>query len=726
MYAHRKMIVTIAGALVVCAGLHLLVFAPLNAQWNALHREIEQNLAQFREKTGDLPLDIENIDEVRAITRRYQNVIEQQYATLLEIEKELPIFAPPAETSLEVMIDTILEWLRKIADVEASTKTTRIGILQNLGIGVDQVDGLDATKAYYASSKGIRSYLVNRPTEPARPRIRGESGTIEFFFKPSWSGATNREPRILFYARSQPAPNTDPRVRNEPQVDNYILLSVAGSTLFATLKTAGYNPKTIEASIDTWKADEWRHVAFAYNMGAMRIFLDGQPIDQSARKRSVTSPPLPGTKFTPATTASRAVAAEPPIDEMPAGGGVDRAALIEMMRRGALPGGPAPPPPVAPAAPGARAAAGDPPPQFRVHDLVEIHLGGYPEYVGFAEGAFENLRIRNTDAFAFTPKYDGSAHDTLFFEDFNDEMVEIADLPDALQAAHSMLLIYHDTNNIVKQVRDQTWDSLQIVRSMLGGVSERQTQVANEFYSFPKHLFAADQVARHVGLNAMQVLEKLNSTIPQPGIIRELYLYLVVGRDLALHAAASKADSVPVYRYMGGSRDLNDDELIKWIGRRINMLNPRSNEYIPEEVRQQRAKEYNLPLDVRDAQAEIKKLQEAQKGEVPPHWVRTAYETSGEGEDKRAKDYRRIMLNISVEGTLVAITKFLYSLEQQTHLVTVEELQVKDIPAKPGKLMATLRCEAHFIEQPKPEERPADLPADERIGPATGATALNL
>lgn len=301
-------------------------------------------------------------------------------------------------------------------------------------------------------------------------------------------------------------------------------------------------------------------------------------------------------------------------------------------------------------------------------------------------------------------------------------MIPVDDLQDAMQIATTLLQFYHDLRSTSPDIREQQYQQFEIVRSMLGGVSERQTQIAREFSSYPKRLFAADAVAAGLKTaSATEVFEKLDFIAPAAGIVRELFFYLVVGRDLAQHAIETDLQSFLTYRYLGGSRDLTDDSLAKWIQIRENQLSQRQTG-MSEEALRQRAELLNLPLDARSAQQELEKLREVKKERFPPSWVREMYETMSENQDQT---YRRVLLNLQIVGDLVAITRFIHLLEQKTHMVTIEEMDIKTLPDQANMLSVDIRCEAHFLEPPPPYE--SDRAGRESATPVvTDATRVAL
>lgn len=720
MFAQRKMVVTITGAVVFCVALHLFVFGPMHSEWNFVESELAKKIDEFRRSTFDTPLDLNNVDQVQQIIKKYEKVIEEQYAALDQIQKSIAVYAPPASSTV-AMTQVILDSMRSIAQVEASSSRTRVRILQNLGINMDLVDGRQGGNAFRASKNSVRSYLVRRPTEPSRPRIHGTSGTIEFWFRPDWTAQPNEPERILFLART--TPKVQPGViRNIELVENLISISVKNDVLTGTMKTEGYDAVASDFQVrDLLVAGKWTHIALVFNKGGqMTFYLDGNRLVPGrttgggapvGRRRVETAMPRPEEE-------------EAYSEEM---------AAIEMIRamgqlRGTIP---MVPPDAggrmsarAGRRPAGPASKGAPPADFEVYDLTEMYIGGNPDFSLAADGTFDDFRIRNTPVEPYTipQRYVTREPTVLFYEDFEDEMIPVDDLQDAMQIATTLLQFYHDLRSTSPDIREQQYQQFEIVRSMLGGVSERQTQIAREFSSYPKRLFAADAVAAGLKTaSATEVFEKLDFIAPAAGIVRELFFYLVVGRDLAQHAIETDLQSFLTYRYLGGSRDLTDDSLAKWIQIRENQLSQRQTG-MSEEALRQRAELLNLPLDARSAQQELEKLREVKKERFPPSWVREMYETMSENQDQT---YRRVLLNLQIVGDLVAITRFIHLLEQKTHMVTIEEMDIKTLPDQANMLSVDIRCEAHFLEPPPPYE--SDRAGRESATPVvTDATRVAL
>jgi len=500
---------------------HFLVFAPLASKWTQATSELRQNTQKVEDMLGrEVPLSNPVL-----IINETKKVLAQQYHSLQNLTQEFSfqdLSSSEATGDIKRVIISKLHEIEELQKSQEGTGTTELRLLQSWGINDRMAPG--------KFGQGLLADKDNPFAFPIRETLVDE-GSIEFFFKPQWVAASDREARVLATLIGyQPiAPGSNPDI--EPPTCSISIVKTSNADL--SIQLAGYsgNPLSFGESIVGWEPDTWRHIAASWSKekDEANLYVDGQ-LHASSR-------------FAGRTSGGRSMG------EFDFGGGFDR------YERG-----------------GARRPRSTTGSRSGVATVLEsmsrlqaLYMGRSLEGGAYADGVIDDLRVSTTALNAFqidkTLKEDESTILLRHFESElppGDEEVLARDLTEMENN-----LVYSANLAIREPVRKGYEREYDVIRRSFG-IDVEKIETENPENAVMEELYLADYLSGKVKSRSLeQVIALFGFSIPDIDSLRAVASFVDIAKEIATIAIDERVPSVKQVSFAGESLVQNEEDV--WV-----------------------------------------------------------------------------------------------------------------------------------------------------------------
>lgn len=128
--------------------------------------------------------------------------------------------------------------------------------------GVQYVPGLAGQGANFVAGNNVRFAAANV--------INATEGTLEFWIKPNWAGSNRQDNVVLAWGGA-----------------GGMLISKDGGGYWRLIANRYRTEVSVSTSISGWQAGVWRHCAFTWSPTALRLYVNGQMLDERVLSQSL-------------------------------------------------------------------------------------------------------------------------------------------------------------------------------------------------------------------------------------------------------------------------------------------------------------------------------------------------------------------------------------------------------------------------------------------------------